>query len=71
MTFMGINLISGLWRMAQVRYTQRDVRDAEFFFFDAHRFDQVFATVGDTGVTWTAMSMEMLYWADQAALVRP
>jgi hypothetical protein len=27
--------------------------------------DEVFATVGDTGVTWTAMSMEMLYWADQ------
>ncbi len=65
MTFMGIKLIRGLWRMARVRYTQKDVRGAEFFFFDAPRFDQVFATVGDTGVTWTAMSMEMLYWADQ------
>lgn len=63
--FMGIKLIRGLWRMARVRYLETDVRGAEFFFFDSPRFDQVLAMGGDNGVTWTAMSMQMLYWADQ------
>lgn len=64
MTFMGIKLIRGLWRMARVRYTEKQVQGAEFFFFDAPRFDQLLATGNDTGVTWTAMSMQMVYWAD-------
>lgn len=64
MTFMGIKLIRGLWRMARVRYAQKDVKGAEVFFFDTPRFDQLLATENDTGVTWTAMSMQMMYWAD-------
>ncbi|HET6381552.1 MAG TPA: hypothetical protein VFH63_11055 [candidate division Zixibacteria bacterium] len=67
MTFMGIKLIRSLWRMARIRYTEKVVRGAEFFFFDKPRFDQLLATGSDTGVTWTAMSMEMLYWADSDA----
>lgn len=65
MIFMGIKLIRGLWRMARLRYLEKDVCGAEFFFFDSPRFDQVLAMGGDTGVTWTAMSTEMLYWAEQ------
>lgn len=44
---------------------EKDVRGAEFFFFDSPRFDQVLAMGGDSGVTWTAMSMQMVYWAEQ------
>lgn len=64
MTFMGIKLIRGLWRMGRIRYTEKQVNSAEFVFFDTPRFDQLLATGNDTGVTWTAMSMQMVYWAD-------
>lgn len=58
--------VSRFWGTgAGVGMIEKDVRGAEFFFFDSPRFDQVLAMGGDSGVTWTAMSMQMVYWAEQ------